>query len=201
MPEREPAGGLAHICVDMQSMFAERTDWHAPWLRRVLPAVEALVERAPAQTVFTRFIPPPTPAQAHGAWRFHYERWPAMTRERLPPDLLDIVPSLARFVPPARVFDKPVYSPWLDGRLDAKLRAEGVSTLAVSGGETDMCVLATVLGGIDLGYRIVLATDAVFGSADATHDDMLEIYRCRFGVQLTTCTTQELLDGWERLPA
>ena len=26
-----------HLCVDMQRMFAEQTDWHAPWMQRVLP--------------------------------------------------------------------------------------------------------------------------------------------------------------------
>jgi hypothetical protein len=29
----------------MQTLFAERTDWHVPWLERVLPAVMRLAER------------------------------------------------------------------------------------------------------------------------------------------------------------
>ena len=31
--------GTVHLCVDMQTLFIERTDWHVPWLERVLPAV------------------------------------------------------------------------------------------------------------------------------------------------------------------
>ena len=40
-----PLGPRAvHLCVDMQTLFAERTDWHVPWLERVLPAVTRLAE-------------------------------------------------------------------------------------------------------------------------------------------------------------
>ena len=29
----------AHLCIDMQNLFAERTPWHTPWMTRVLPVV------------------------------------------------------------------------------------------------------------------------------------------------------------------
>lgn len=189
----------AHICVDMQSLFAEETEWHAPWLKRVLPAVEALVERSAARTIFTRFLPPPTPGQATGAWRQYYERWAGMTTDRLSRDLIDLVPSLARFVPPGRVFDKAIYSPWLEGGLHQALRSAEVTTLVVSGGETDICVLATVLGAIDLGYRVILPVDALFGSADDTHDAMIGVYSSRFQMQLTTTNVAELFEFWREL--
>lgn len=182
----------AHICVDMQSLFAEETDWHVPWLRRIQPAIEALVQRSAPRTIFTRFLPPETPEQMQGGWRRYYERWPGMVRERLAPELLDLVPSLARFVPPARVFDKLTYSPWLSGTLHRALRSGGVTSVVISGGETDVCVLATVMGAIDLGYQVLLPADAVFGSADATHDAMLGIYRSRFGMQVETVTAEEM---------
>jgi nicotinamidase-related amidase len=191
----------AHICVDMQSMFAEDTEWHAPWLGRVLPAVESLVDRCPDRTIFTRFIPPENAQTARGAWKSYYRRWQSMTRDTLPPELLDVVPSLRRYVPPARTFDKPTYSPWFDGTLHTLLRSEGVETIFISGGETDVCVLATLLGAIDLGYRVVLPTDAVFGSADETHDAILTVYRSRFTQQLTICTTDDAISHWEELAA
>lgn len=183
----------AHICVDIQSLFAEETDWHAPWLKRVLPAVEALASRSASRTIFTRFIPPETSESAHGAWRGYYERWPNMVRQNLSSDLLQLVPSLAQLVPPARVLDKLVYSPWLSGNLHRALRDKGVTTVIISGGETDVCVLATVMGAIDLGYHVILPTDALFGSADTTHDAMLEIYSSRFQTQLTITNVGEVL--------
>lgn len=197
MLDRDLDSRWAHVCVDMQSIFAEETDWHAPWLNRVLPAVERLVERSAERTIFTRFLPPATPDHARGAWQQYYERWIDMTGDRLPPELLELVPPLARFVPPGRSFDKAIYSPWLSGDLHRFLQSGGVTTLIVSGGETDVCVLATVLGAIDLGYHVVLPADAVFGSADDTHDAMLGIYRSRFQMQLTMTTVEDLLDLWQ----
>jgi nicotinamidase-related amidase len=193
--QREPTR-MIHICVDVQAMFATDTDWHTPWLPKVLPAIEILVERDPSRTIFTRFIPPARMEDAAGAWRDYYRRWPNMTRQRLPEAMLEVVPALRRHIPPARLLDKAIYSPWLLSGLHRTLQREGVDTLVITGGETDICVLATVLGAIDLGYRVLLPTDAVFGSADQTHDATLTLYRSRFGQQLTACTAQELLDNW-----
>nr|WP_314255895.1 cysteine hydrolase [uncultured Devosia sp.] len=187
---------LAHLCVDVQNLFAENTDWHAPWLKRTLPAIEALVERSPERTIFTRFIPAENAETASGSWKDYYRRWPSMTRDALSAELLRVVPALDRFCPPARVLDKQTYSPWLGTNLNSILQTEAVDTLLISGGETDVCVLATVLGAIDLGYHVIIATDAVFGSADQTHDAALTLYASRFGQQLTASETQHVLDNW-----
>jgi nicotinamidase-related amidase len=187
----------AHICVDMQAMFAQPTAWHAPWLNRVLPAVEAIVEQQPVRTIFTRFIPPESPEAALGAWRQYYGRWNMMTREHLRSELIDLVPSLGRYAPPALVLDKSIYSPWFTTGLHDRLRTSGIDTLIISGGETEVCVLATVLGAIDHGYRVVLPADALFSSADETHDAMQKIFHSRYGIQLVTCTTEDVLDAWK----
>ena len=56
-----------------------------------------------------------------------------------------------------------------------------------------MCVLATVMGAIDRGYRVIIVADAMCSGADSTHDAMLQIYRSRFGMQVETVSTAELL--------
>lgn len=190
------AARTVHLCIDVQTMFAGDTDWSAPWLNRTLPAIEALVERDPSRTIFTRFIPARTAEAAFGAWQDYYRRWPNMTGERLPEDMLALVPSLQKFVPPAKVLDKTIYSPWLGTGLHAALQQRGITNLIISGGETDVCVMAAIIGAIDLGYRVTLPSDAVFGSADETHDAALTLFHSRFGQQLATCTTQELLENW-----
>ena len=72
----------------------------------------------------------------------------------------------------------------------------GIDTVIITGGETDVCVLATMLGAIDWGFRIILVTDALCSSADETHDAMMNVYMNRFGEQVETVTTQTLLDSW-----
>ena len=67
--------------------------------------------------------------------------------------------------------------------LHRALSQQGVSELVITGGETDVCVLAAALGAIDLGYKIVIPKDAVRSGVDATHDASLELLAGRFSVQ------------------
>jgi nicotinamidase-related amidase len=168
-----------------------------PWLPRVLPRVLELSRRHPDRTVFTRFIPPRQPEDMPGAWRSYYERWSAMTRQNLDPRLLELVEPLRVLVPPAHLCDKAVYSAFGQPRLVPWLKAQGADTLIVSGGETDVCVLATVMVAIDLGFHVVLATDALCSVNDATHDALLLLYRARFSQQIRTATSEEILRAWD----
>jgi nicotinamidase-related amidase len=191
LPER-----TIHLCVDMQNVFAEDTPWQAPWMKRVLPTVEKIAARRPERTIFTRFIPPTQPADLPGSWRRYYERWPQMTRSRLDPELLELVEPLRRLVPPAKVVDKPFYSPFHATALARSLMDERCEALVVSGAETDMCVLAAVLDAVDLGIRVVLATDAVCSSSDETHDALMKLYHSRFSQQVEPADTESILAAW-----
>jgi nicotinamidase-related amidase len=113
-------------------------------------------------TVFTRFIPARKPGQGAGMWG-------SMTIDRIGPDIIGLVPDLVKFVPPAKMFDKHVYSPWTGSALQLELRDARVDTLVITGGETDVCVLATMLGASEWGFRVILVTDALCSSADETH--------------------------------
>jgi nicotinamidase-related amidase len=66
----------------------------------------------------------------------------------------------------------------------------------ITGGETDVCVLSTVLGAVDRGYRIVLATDALCSSSDQAHDAMMTLYHTRYGQQVETVDTETALAAW-----
>lgn len=193
-----PVGKNAvHMCVDMQRMFTESTAWKMPWLDKVLPRVTVIVEACPERTIFTRFIPAKEPGHGVGMWKRYYDRWASMTITELGPEMVEIVPGLAHYVPPAKTFDKSVYSPWTGTDLHEQLRSSGVDTVILTGGETDVCVLATMLGAIDWGFRVILVTDALCSSADETHDAMMDIYRSRFSEQIETVPTELLLDSWK----
>jgi nicotinamidase-related amidase len=189
-------GRSLHLCIDMQNLFAEATPWHTPWMARVLPAVEEVVSRFPERTVFTRFVPPERPQDMPGSWRRYYERWSELTLSRLDPALIELVPSLARFAPPAAVIDKRVYSPFVERPLLQLMRERRTDAVVITGAETDVCVLAAVLGAVDFGYRVILVTDAICSSTDETHDALLALYHQRFAEQIETIDTETLLRQW-----
>jgi nicotinamidase-related amidase len=163
---------------------------------RGLAAIEELAGAHAERTIFTRFIPAERPGEGMGMWAQYYRRWAEATIENIDPELIELMPDLKRFVPPAKVVDKKVYSPWTEGRLDDLLNGMQVDTLVITGGETDVCVLATVLGAVDRGYRVVVVSDAVCSSADQTHDASMELYRSRFSEQLETVMVKEVLENW-----
>jgi nicotinamidase-related amidase len=185
-----------HLCVDMQGMFAEATPWHTPWMARVLPVVEEITGRHAERTVFTRFIPPVHAEDMPGTWQRYFGRWAEMTRSAIAPQLLDLVPSLARFTPPATVIDKHFYSPFIERGLLRLLRRRHADALVITGAETDVCVLATVLSAVDFGYRVILATDALCSSSDTTHDALLTLYRQRFAQQIEAADAATILANW-----
>jgi nicotinamidase-related amidase len=188
---------VVHLCVDMQKMFSEDTDWRTPWMDRVMPIVQRIAERHPEDTVYTRFMPPRTAEEARGAWRSYFERWRDFTLERIDPALLDLVDPLAALATQGTVVDKPHFSPFEASSLQSILQGRGVDTLVITGAETDVCVLAAVMSAIDLGYYVVLPKDAICSSSDETHDALMTLYAKRFSQQVHLSEdVEDVLDAW-----
>lgn len=182
-----------HLCLDMQNLLGPESPWHAPWALKVLPSLLRLSEQKAEATIFTRFVLPPKPDEMPGQWQRYFARWQALGEQ---PALFELLPPLAKLSPPAVILDKPVYSAFAGHRLQDLLQARGIDTLVVSGAETDICVLSTVLAGIDLGYRIVVVQDALCSSVDQTHDALLTFYRQRLGQQVEIADVETVLAAW-----
>jgi len=161
-----------------------------------VPVVEKISRRFPKRTVFTRFITPTRPEEMPGVWRDYYRRWRQTIREHLNPTLLKLLPSLEKLVPPATVIDKTRYSAFVEPSLHRLLQERRADGLVVTGSETDVCVLATVLGAVDLGYAVTVVTDAVCSSSDEGHDALLKVYRRRYSQQIATASAEEILKAW-----
>jgi nicotinamidase-related amidase len=175
----------AHLCIDMQNIFAKGGVWETPWMERVLPIISGICARYPERTVFTRFITPQRPDDRRGQWRAYFAKWQRATRG-----------NLARYAPPALVVDKPAYSAFFGSRLGHLLVERHVGTVVVSGAETDVCVLSTVLGAVDLGFRVVIVQDALCSSSDTGHDALMTMYRTRFNQQIDLVSAEELFELW-----
>jgi nicotinamidase-related amidase len=192
----QPIENAMHLCVDMQRIFARGGLWETPWMERVLPTIADIVARCPERTVFTRFVTPASPEEAPGQWQAYFRRWKAATQAKLDPAELDLVEELARYVPPAAVVDKPAYSAFYRSALPNFLLERGVHTVIVSGAETDVCVLSTVLDAVNIGFRVVIVEDALCSSSDAGHDALMTMYRLRFSEQIDLVSAAELSEVW-----
>ena len=186
-----------HLCVDMQRLFSAQGPWPTPWMDRVLPIVTELASRYPERTVFTRFIPPLQATDMPGMWQRCYTRWKAATRAQLDPALLELVPSLAKLCPPAHVIEKTRYSAFAEPQLIRHLQVREADALILTGSETDVCVLATVLGAVDLGYRVVVVRDAVCSSSDEGHDALMTLYNQRYTEQIEVTNAATVMELWK----
>jgi nicotinamidase-related amidase len=194
---RGPIGAAAvHLCIDMQRLLASEGPWPTPWMEPALERQVRLVERNPARTVFTRFIPPRTPDEMPGVWRRYYDKWRTVTRDFLDPSLLELVDPLAGFVPPSVVIDKTRYSAFWGSSLQATLTGLAADTLIISGAETDVCVLSTIMSAVDHGFRVVVSGDGVCSSSDRCHDALMTLYHQRFSEQIEIADTETVLASW-----
>src|SRR5882724_2359013 len=194
--EIEPISNAVHLCIDMQIIFSKGGLWETPWMERVLPTIVTLTAWKPERTIFTRFITPETPDKRPGRRQKYFRRWAQATREHLPHHQLELVSELGRFAPPALIVDKPGYSAFSAPRLHTLLTERHIGTVVLSGTETDVCILATALSAVDLGFRVVIVEDALCSSLDAGHDALMTLYRNRFSEQIELIKADELTSLW-----
>ena len=166
-------------------------------MERGLPVAASLAARHPERAVFSRFVPPERPEQMPGMWQRYYTRWRVATRECLDLQLLELMSPLAALCPPATVIDKTRYSAFAEPKLVAHLREREADALIVSGSETDVCVLATVLDAVDMGYRVIVVRDAICSSSDEGHDMLMRLYHTRYTEQIETADAAAILALWD----
>jgi nicotinamidase-related amidase len=185
-----------HLCIDMQNIFSTGGLWETPWMERVLPTIEAIAARYRERTIFTRFIPPNRPEERPGRWRHFFRRWDKATRRNLIGPELDLVSQVARYAPPALILDKPAYSAFTRSGLCELLIGKDVETVVITGCETDVCVLATALSAVDIGFRVIIIEDALCSSSNEGHDALMTMYNMRLHEQIDLIKSEELFDLW-----
>ena len=119
-----------------------------------------------------------------------------MLSNHLHPSMMDLLPELSKFIPPAKMVDRKVFSALASPKFRELLTKNSIDTLVISGFETDVCVLATVLAAIDLGFRVVLVKDALSSSNEAGEKAALQQVFSRFDQQIEVITTSELFVNW-----
>ncbi|WP_374655482.1 cysteine hydrolase family protein [Dongia sp.] len=184
-----------HIVVDMQEVFASNPQWGFAGIYRIVPAIARLARAKPMATLWTRFISAHSAAEAEGSWAALYRKWPGATLSAgaemgILPDLLPLVSS------DAAVFDKPTYSAFHNPAFARALKDRRADTLVMSGVETDVCVLATLMDAVDRGYFVVMPEDALASSDPDGHRHILDIIPRRLQSQVFCAPVAEILEQW-----
>lgn len=181
-----------HVVIDLQRLFAEPHGWHVPTIAQILPNVLTLCQTTGAKTLYSRFITPPNPQSATGRWQNLYQAYPQVTG--LDRAILDLIQPLKQIAHKTQIFDKTTYSifPAVQTHLSQ------TDTIILSGAETDACVYVSLLSAVDLGLRVILATDAVTSADQAAHDATLNIIARRLPTQVELATTAEIIAAWPR---
>jgi nicotinamidase-related amidase len=185
-----------HAAIDMQRLFAEETEWASSAVHDIVPNVDRICTHAPHLTLFTRFLTPARAEDAKGQWQIYYRHWKNILATNIDAGLLDLIPPLQHFVPPARVIDKYVHSAFEVPQFQSVLDELGADTIIFSGVETDVCVLATAWTAIPRCYRTILVSDAIASSSPAGHSASLDSIYPRFDQQIELIDTDTLLKAW-----
>jgi nicotinamidase-related amidase len=95
------------------------------------------------------------------------------------------------------VIDKTAYSAFSGTDLASFLLSKSVGTLIVTGAETDVCVLSTVLDAVDIGFRVIVVEDGLCSSSNEGHDALMMLYRNRYSEQIELMSHSEVLELWQ----
>jgi nicotinamidase-related amidase len=178
-----------------------------PPAREIVPRVAALIEvfrRQRLPVVFSEFVYSPRAPLLVG--ELHPEHRPAPPGGptglgRPSSSCLEGHPS-AETVPELapRADELIVRKHWYDAFagtvLDGALRARGIGSLVITGTMTDICVLATVIGGFNREYRITVVEDGVATLWPEIQRATLDIVRRAYGRVVAAKVVADTLAAW-----
>jgi ureidoacrylate peracid hydrolase len=201
-------GRTALLVVDMQRAFLEPGEaMEVPPARDVVPRIGELIaifRDKGLPVVFTRFTysveapllvgelhpehRPAIPGAPAGLGRPSSSCLEGQDNVRIVPDLEPRADEL--------VIDKRYYDGFNGTVLDGALRARGITTLVVTGTMTDICVLATVVGGFNREYRMVVVEDGVATLWPGIQDAALDILGRAYARVTSAKDIADQLGGW-----
>ncbi len=111
----------------------------------------------------------------------------------LPPDWTEIVEELQPQPGDLRI-TKMRWGAFTETTLDADLRALGVTQIVLAGVSTSIGVESTARAAYELGYHVVLATDAMTDRDSDAHDGSVQRIFPRLGERATTAEILAMLE-------
>ena len=171
------------LVIDLQPAFSDpRSPWFTPGLDEVSDRIATLVAAFGHRVVFTRFVPPASPA---GSWRAYYAKWPfALERG------VGLAVGARRAVVGATQPRQPHVLEMAARRCAARSAQD--EAVVLCGVSTDCCVLMTALAAVDDGAQVRVVEDACAAKNAGVHAGAIAIMAAR-APQLRVVTTAEEL--------
>ena len=201
-------GQSALLVVDMQRAFLDPGEaMEVPAARDIVPQIQALLalfRNHGLPVIFTEFtysesvpllighVHPEHRRAAAGAPRgFGRPSSSCLLGEAN----VHVVPELAPR-PDELVVTKHYYDGFNGTPLDHALRARGITHLVLAGTMTDICVLATVVGGMNREYRMTVVEDATATLSSEIQHAALDVIRRAYARVLTVKQIAEEMARW-----
>ena len=183
--------------IDMQNLFLtdKKSPWHEPKLLQIVPKIQILIKAVkPENVIFTRFIPPKNWKDANRSWRTYYKINQKITRDFLREGSLEVIDELMPYLSNRSIVStrKTTASIFTTGTFHSKIKKRSTKVLIFAGIETDYCVLSSVLDAINLGYYVIVVSDACASSKKYGQRNAKGIFE-RFPEQLWITTTENLI--------
>jgi ureidoacrylate peracid hydrolase len=201
-------GRTALLVVDMQRSFVEPGQaMEVPPAREAIPAIARLLavfrgRRLPV--VFSEFVyservpllvgdlhPEHRPAQAGAPTGFGRPSSSCLEGHPSADTIAELAPR-----PGELVIRKHWYDAFAGTPLDGALRAQGITSLVVTGTMTDICVLATVIGAFNREYRVTVVEDGVATLWPAIQHATLDIVRRAYGRVVCSKDIADTVGQW-----
>lgn len=93
------------------------------------------------------------------------------------------------------IVEKTTADPFISTDLEARLRGHGVTTVAVCGLTTDVCVASTARGAADRNFETIVVGDACTTLSDQLHRASLDIIGLAFGRTVSTSQIVEAVSN------
>lgn len=144
------------LIIDMQNVYKPGQPWGCPNLDSVITNIQNLLSNKEWDSVyFTRHLPSSAPIGTWKTYNHHYDQINAS------PHLSQIVDELKPYLKQYPVLKKSTYSAC--PVLPPALSQEPLPQIVLTGVIAQCCILATLLGLIDSGHKIIYLEDAIAG--------------------------------------
>lgn len=187
------------LVIDMQNVYAEGGEWFCPFINTAAKNIVRVIEETKggnsnvSEVIFTKFIASDNPV---GTWVTYNEENKAVNDSVYANEIIEI---LKPYINDYAVYEKSEYSSLsIEAIKNIVSKYIDNGRVVVSGVVAECCVLATVMGLIDMGAEVIYLTDAVAGIDDVTQNAVLKVLEGLDPLHVRRMTTNEYMSTCEK---